>query len=78
MTVPRTEEEVIRKAARMINDRITEYRKKHASADPLVLLSATTIQFVEELIVARQLNDVNPILEKIQRINQELGEILKE
>jgi cell division protein ZapA len=78
MTVPRAEEGVIREAARMINDKIAQYREKHAKADPFDLLSITAIQFTMELIAALQANNVEPVLACIREVNRKLDKLVKE
>ncbi|MDR2130538.1 MAG: cell division protein ZapA [Odoribacteraceae bacterium] len=74
MTVPRAEEGVIREAARMINNKIAQYKEKHAQADPFDLLSITAVQFTVELIAALQ--NVEPILEGIRKVNRKLDEFV--
>jgi cell division protein ZapA len=75
MNVKPKEEWALREAARMINDKIAEYRQKFGKADPIDLLMITAIQFTASLI---EINNVEPIITRLREMSQKLDEVVKE
>ena len=74
LTVARTDEEMVRKAAAMINDRIKSYSTHYAFKDIQDLLSMTALQFATSTVkyeselayrdqdMGRKLNELNALL----------------
>ena len=74
LTVARTDEEMVRKAAAMINDRIKAYSAHYAFKDIQDLLSMTALQFATSTVkyetelayrdqdLGQKLNDLNALL----------------
>ena len=74
LTVARADEEKVRKAAAMINDRIKSYSAHYAFKDMQDLLSMTALQFATSTVkyeselayrdqhLEQQLNDLNALL----------------
>ncbi|MBO7083655.1 MAG: cell division protein ZapA [Bacteroidales bacterium] len=74
LTVARTDEEMVRKAAAMINDRIKSYSAHYAFKDMQDLLSMTALQFATSTVkyenelayrdqdLGQKLNDLNTLL----------------
>ena len=74
LTVARTDEEMVRKAAAMINDRIKSYSAHYAFKDMQDLLSMTALQFATSTVkyekelayrdqdLGQKLNDLNALL----------------
>jgi cell division protein ZapA (FtsZ GTPase activity inhibitor) len=50
LTIERKEEEVVRKAARLINEKISEYAKSYAFKDKQDLLAMVALQFTNSLM----------------------------
>jgi cell division protein ZapA (FtsZ GTPase activity inhibitor) len=50
LTIERKEEEVVRKAARLINERMSEYAKSYAFKDKQDLLAMVALQFTNSLM----------------------------
>ena len=50
MRINRDEEELIRKAAKIINDKLTQYRTKYAERDMVDLLAMTALQYTKKFI----------------------------
>ncbi|SRR6056297_2084913 len=71
------DEEKIRRAAKIINDKILSYKKKYTDKDTQDFLSMAALQFVTKLIDYDNKNDVSPFIEDIKEINQELEEYIK-
>ena len=78
LTIEREEEERIRKAAQLINGKISQYREKYANADPMDFLAVTALQFTVKMLEAEQRNDVEPVLNEIEKVTKRLGEFVKE
>ena len=74
LTVSRADEEMVRKAAAMINDRIKSYSTHYAFKDMQDLLSMTALQFATSTVkyeselayrdqdMGRKLNELNALL----------------
>lgn len=74
LTVARTDEEMVRKAAAMINERIKSYSAHYAFKDMQDLLSMTALQFATSTVkyenelayrdqdLGQKLNDLNTLL----------------
>jgi cell division protein ZapA len=80
--INREEEEIVRKAAKLINEKILEFKKvytngaesKISSADYLAMAA---MQVSIEFVRLGSLKDIDLLAEKIQVISQELDEYLK-
>ena len=78
LKIERKEEENIRKAAKLINDRVLQYQQKYADKDVLDFIAMTALQLVTKLVELEQKQDVVPVLESIRELNDELKEYIKE
>ena len=78
LKIERKEEENIRKAAKLINDRVLQYQQKYADKDVLDFIAMTALQLVTKLVELEQKQDVVPVLENIRELNDELKEYIKE
>ncbi len=72
------EEEKIRKAAKMINERVLQYKQKYAEKDSLDFLAMTALQLTTQLVELDDKNNVLPLIDDIKELNEELQEYLKE
>lgn len=72
------EEERIRKAAKLINERVLQYKQKYADKDVLDFIAMTALQLVTRLVELEEKQDVLPILENLKELNEELEEYIKE
>ncbi len=77
LKIDRRDEEKIRKAARMINEKVLQYRQKYADKDTQDFLAMAALQFVTRIIEYDQKFDVGPLEENIRELNEELEEYLK-
>ena len=83
LTIKKEEEESLRKATQLINSKISQYREKHASADPIDLLAVTAVQFTVELLEAEKkemekTNAIESIIEEVKKVNKRLDTFVKE
>ena len=63
------EEEVIRKAAKIINEKILKYRQKYSTVDYQDVMAMTALQFVVQNLNTENEKDVSPIVEKLEILN---------
>jgi cell division protein ZapA (FtsZ GTPase activity inhibitor) len=77
LKIDRRDEEKIRKAARMINEKVLQYRQKYADKDTQDFLAMAALQFVTKIIEYDQKFDVVPLEENIRELNEEIEEYLR-
>lgn len=70
------EEEVIRRAAKIINDRIKEYQENYAVRDKQDLLSMCVLHYATATLKAesRVMNEDAEVSDKVYQLDQLLGE----
>ncbi|MGF1586694.1 MAG: cell division protein ZapA [Bacteroidales bacterium] len=76
LKISRTDEEKIRKAARLINEKVLQYKQKYTDKDLQDFLAMAALQFVIRLIECEENTNVEPIREQIKDLEQELGEYI--
>jgi cell division protein ZapA len=72
------EEEKIRKAARLINDRLLQYKQRYTDKDAQDFLAMAALQFVIQLLDCESKQNVVSLEEDLKALNQELDTLLKE
>ena len=81
LKIKRSEEELVRKAARLINDKITVYRNHYKMEESALelkdLLAMAACQIAIQAIRAEERTDSSPIAESIVQLNKELEEFLR-
>jgi cell division protein ZapA len=78
LKIERKDEEKIRKAARLINEKVLQYKQRYLDKDAQDFLAMAALQFVTRVIEMEDRLDVSPIEQKLQDLNEELEEYLKE
>jgi cell division protein ZapA (FtsZ GTPase activity inhibitor) len=78
LKVSRADEEKIRKAARMINEKVLQYKQKYTDKDLQDFLAMAALQFVIRLIECDDKNDDGPFWEKLRDLENELGDYIQE
>jgi cell division protein ZapA len=78
LKIRREEEERIRKAARLINERVLQYKQKYAEKDVLDFLAMTALQLVTRMVELEEKQDIVPLVESIKELNEELEEYIRE
>ncbi|MCW0481755.1 cell division protein ZapA [Gaoshiqia sediminis] len=76
LRIDRKQEEKCRKAAKMINDIVLEYKKKYANQDAQDFLAMTAFQFVLKNLEMEQLADESPIIEELKLLDEHLNDYL--
>jgi cell division protein ZapA len=68
ITIQREEEEMMRKAARQVNERLNLYREKYSTQPKDKLLAMVAYQFAQEKLMLEQRNDTQPFTDKIREL----------
>lgn len=76
LRIERSEEEGIRRAAKIINDRIAQYRQKYVSKDIQDCLAMATLQFVIQKFDTEKRIDISPLVEELEVMNDYLADFL--
>jgi len=71
------DEEKIRKAARLINDKVLQYKQRYNDKDIQDFLAMAALQFVTRMNEMEDKFDISPLEQKLQELNEELEEYLK-
>jgi len=76
MRINRDEEELIRKAAKIISDKLTQYRKKYAERDIVDLLAMTALQYTKDFLEREEREDLSTVNDELKSVNIELEEYI--
>ena len=77
LVIERKDEERFRKAARLINDKVAQYKKKYRDKDVQDFLSMTSLQFVlKELDLSEQLEN-QPMMSAMRNLADELEDFVQ-
>ena len=72
------DEEKIRKAGKIINEKVLQYKQKYADKDVQDFLAMAALQYVTRLLELEETEDTNRLLENIRELNDEIEVYLKE
>jgi len=78
LKIKRQDEEKIRKAARLINDKVLQYKQRYTDKDAQDFMAMAALQFVINLIDCEQQQNVVSLEEELGSLSSELDELLKE
>jgi len=76
LKVEKENEEKYRKAAKIINDIILQYRKRYAQSDSQDFLAMAAFQFVVKNLELEDKVDQSPLFDSLKKLDEELGEYL--
>ena len=76
LKVDRDEEEKYRKAAKIINDIILQYRQKYSSSNTQDFLAMTAFQFALKSIELEEKVDRSPLFDELKKLDEELSDYL--
>ncbi len=76
MRIRRSDEEKIRKAVKLLNERILQYQQRFKVKDQQDLLAMTAIQFVIQNLDLAAQSEQSPVMEQIRELNDELSAYL--
>ena len=81
LRIKRSEEELVRKAAKLINDKIAQYRNHFNSEDSGLemkdLLAMAACQIAIEAVRASEATDTSAFSKSVMQLNKELEDFLK-
>ena len=78
LKIKRQDEEKIRQAARLINDKVLQYKQRYTDKDTQDFMAMAALQFVINLIDCEQQQNVVSLAEELGSLSSELDELLKE
>ena len=78
LKIKRQDEEKIRRAARLINEKVLQYKQRYTDKDTQDFMAMAALQFVISLIDCEQQQNVVSLEEELNSLSSELDEILKE
>jgi cell division protein ZapA (FtsZ GTPase activity inhibitor) len=78
LSIKRNREEIIRKAAKTISEKVLQYQQKYKDKDIQDFLAMASLQFVVKVLEAEAKTDVSPVLKELEAMEQELSEFIKE
>jgi cell division protein ZapA (FtsZ GTPase activity inhibitor) len=77
LKIDRGDEEKIRRAARMINEKVLQYKQKYVDKDTQDFMAMAALQFVIKIIESEDgTEDVAPFEENVNEVVSELREYL--
>jgi len=77
LKIDRRDEEKIRRAAKMINEKVLQYKQRYTDKDVQDFLAMAALQFVIKVIDSDNRLDDSHIMEELKELNAELGEYIK-
>lgn len=77
LRIDRNEEENIRRAAKIITDKVVQYKQRYASKDTQDCLAMATLQFVIQKFNSERQIEYSPVVEELERMNDFLAEYLE-
>jgi cell division protein ZapA len=77
LKIERRDEEKIRKAARLINEKVLQYKQRYLDKDVQDFLAMAALQFVTRVIEMENKFDISPLEQQLQDLNEELEAYLK-
>ncbi len=77
LRIPANDEEKIRAAAKIINEKVELYKKKYSDRDSQDALSMALLQFVIRLIEAEQNQDLTQVIDELNSVNDLLDQYIK-
>jgi cell division protein ZapA len=78
LKIGRDEEERIRKAARLINEKVLQYKQKYVDKDIQDFLAMAALQYVIQLLEANKLVDESDVSYNIREISEKIDSVLTE
>lgn len=78
LRIDRNDEERIRLAAKLINEKVLQYKQRYSDKDVQDFLAMATLQYVIKLLELENRHDVDPFIEMVRDLNEQLDNILSE
>lgn len=78
LRVDRGDEERIRKAAKLINDKVLQYKQRYNDKDVQDFLAMAALQYVIKVLEMENNQDTGPLVNAVALLDQKLESLLKE
>lgn len=78
LRIDRADEERIRLAVKLINEKVTSYKQRYSDKDDQDCLSMALLQFVIKLLELESKADDTPVVSAVQDLNDRLEQILQD
>lgn len=72
------EEERIRKAAKLINEKLLVYKQAYSGKDTPDFIAMVTLHFATKYLEMTEKMDETPIIDKVESLNEDISDFLKE
>jgi cell division protein ZapA (FtsZ GTPase activity inhibitor) len=77
LTIDVREEEKVRRAAKLINEKVLQYKQRYKQKDVIDFLAMSCLQFATKSVESEQNNDITELIGNISKIDEELGNVIK-
>jgi cell division protein ZapA (FtsZ GTPase activity inhibitor) len=77
LKIERKDEEKIRKAARLINEKVLQYKQRYLDKDVQDFLAMAALQYVTRVIEMEDKTDISPLEQQLEDLNEELEAYLR-
>ena len=77
LKIKKQDEEKIRKAARLINDKVLQYKQRYTDKDPQDFMAMAALQFVIGLLDCEQQQNVVSLEMELGLLSSELDDLLR-
>jgi len=77
LNIDRSQEEVIRKAAKMIDKKVMQYKQRYKDKDTQDFLAMASLQYVIKVLELENKADVAPVYNELKAMERELSEFLE-
>ncbi|MBN1132994.1 MAG: cell division protein ZapA [Bacteroidales bacterium] len=77
LKIDRRDEEKIRKAARVINEKVLQYKQRYTDKDTQDFMAMAALQFVIRLLDCEETQNVVSLKQELNELNNELENLLK-
>lgn len=78
LKIERQDEEKIRKAGKIISDKVLQYKQKYADKDVQDFLAMAALQYVTRLIELEGKEESHEFVDSIKELSEELEDYLRE
>ena len=78
LKIDRIDEEKIRKAAKMINEKVLQYKQRYTDKDIQDFLAMAALQYVIKILESDSDSVTSTVLDELKDLDNELNEFLKE
>ncbi len=76
--INRNDEEKIRKAAKKINDTVSQYRQVYSNKDGQDFLAMVALQFATRVVESEEHFEVQPVIEELGKLDEQLSALLND